>query len=173
MASHESASHRKEGLHGSEIENGPRDGRFPRHRRWGSQCFPSTWRSGRCEFSQHHKSGSFTASENLALVDGDIGDPSTAAKITETAVQRFGTIDAVVNNAGIFFSKPFLDYTAADFRSLVSTNLEGFLYVTQLAIQQMLLQKSGGSVISITTSVVDHPIAGIPAAVAMITKGGL
>jgi len=119
------------------------------------------------------KSGAFSATDNLALVDGDIGDPATASKIAETAVGRFGTIDVLVNNAGIFLSKPFLDYTAADFRSLVSTNLEGFLYVTQLAIQQMLLQKSGGSIISITASMVDHPIAGIPAAVAMITKGGL
>ena len=119
------------------------------------------------------KSGAFSSADKLALVDGDIGDPATAAKIAETAVGRFGTIDALVNNAGIFLSKPFLDYTAADFRSLVSTNLEGFLNVTQLAIQQMLLQKSGGSVINITTSMVDHPIAGIPAAVAMITKGGL
>ena len=119
------------------------------------------------------KSGAFSSADNLALVDGDIGDPATAAKIAETAVSRFGTIDALVNNAGIFLSKPFLDYTAADFRSLVSTNLEGFLNVTQLAIQQMLLQKSGGSVINITTSMVDHPIAGIPSAVAMITKGGL
>jgi NAD(P)-dependent dehydrogenase (short-subunit alcohol dehydrogenase family) len=119
------------------------------------------------------KSGAFSSADNLALVDGDIGDPATAEKIAETAIGRFGTIDALVNNAGIFLSKPFLDYTAADFRSLVSTNLKGFLYVTQLAVQQMLLQKSGGSVINITTSMVDHPIAGIPAAVAMITKGGL
>ena len=119
------------------------------------------------------KSGAFSAADNLALVDGDIGDPATAAKIAETAMERFGTIDAVVNNAGIFFSKPFLDYTVADFRSLVSTNLEGFLYVTQLAIKQMLRQKSGGSIVNITTSMVDHPIAGINSAVPMITKGGL
>jgi NAD(P)-dependent dehydrogenase (short-subunit alcohol dehydrogenase family) len=119
------------------------------------------------------KSGTFRSADNLALVDGDIGDSATAAKIAETAVGRFGTIDALVNNAGIFFSKPFLDYTVADFRSLVSTNLEGFLYVTQLAIKQMLRQKSGGSVISITTTMVEHPIAGIPAAVPMMTKGGL
>jgi NAD(P)-dependent dehydrogenase (short-subunit alcohol dehydrogenase family) len=119
------------------------------------------------------KSGTLSAADNLALVDGDIGDPATAAKIAETAVERFGTIDALVNNAGIFFSKPFLDYTVADFRSLVSTNLEGFLYVTQLAIKQMLRQKTGGSVISITTTMVEHPIAGIPAAVPMMTKGGL
>ncbi len=119
------------------------------------------------------KSGSFSPSENLALVDGDIADPSTAAKIVETAVQRFGTIDAMVNNAGIFFSKPFLEYTMADFKSLVATNLEGFLYVSQLAIKQMLQQKSGGSIVNITTSMVDHPIAGINCAVPMITKGGL
>ncbi len=119
------------------------------------------------------KSGAFSSADNLALVDGDIGDPATAAKIVETAVGRFGTIDAVVNNAGIFFSKPFLDYTVADFRSLVSTNLEGFIYVTQLAIKQMLLQKFGGSVINITTSMAEHPIAGINCAVPMITKGGL
>ncbi|HET6327632.1 MAG TPA: SDR family oxidoreductase [Planctomycetaceae bacterium] len=119
------------------------------------------------------KSGSLSASENLALVDGDIGDPATAAKIVDTAVGRFGTIDAMVNNAGIFFSKPFLDYTVTDFKSLVSTNLEGFLYVSQLAIKQMLQQKSGGSIVNITTSMVDHPIAGINCAVPMITKGGL
>jgi NAD(P)-dependent dehydrogenase (short-subunit alcohol dehydrogenase family) len=119
------------------------------------------------------KSGSLSASENLALVDGDIGDAATAAKIVETAIGRFGTIDAMVNNAGIFFSKPFLGYTVTDFKSLVSTNLEGFLYVSQLAIKQMLQQKSGGSIVNITTSMVDHPIAGINCAVPMITKGGL
>jgi NAD(P)-dependent dehydrogenase (short-subunit alcohol dehydrogenase family) len=119
------------------------------------------------------KSGAFSAADNLALVDGDIGDPATAAKIAETAVGRFGTIDAVVNNAGIFFAKPFLEYTPADFRSLVSTNLEGFIYVTQRAIKQMWLQKSGGSIVSISTSMVDHPIAGINCTFPMITKGGL
>jgi NAD(P)-dependent dehydrogenase (short-subunit alcohol dehydrogenase family) len=119
------------------------------------------------------KSGAFSPADNLALVDGDIGDPATAAVIVDTALARFRTIDVVVNNAGIFFSKPFLDYTAADFRSLVSTNLEGFLYVTQLAIKQMLLQKLGGSITSITTTLVDHPIAGVNCAVPMMTKGGL
>jgi NAD(P)-dependent dehydrogenase (short-subunit alcohol dehydrogenase family) len=119
------------------------------------------------------KSGAFSAADNLALVDGDIGDPATAATIAETAVGRFGTIDAVVNNAGIFLSKPFLEYTAADFKSLVSTNLEGFIYVTQLAIKQMLRQKSGGSIVTITASLAEHPIAGVNAAIPMITKGGL
>ena len=75
------------------------------------------------------------ASDRVALVDGDIGEPATAAKIVETALSRFKSIDALVNNAGIFFTKPFTDYTAEDFRSLVSTNVEGFLYVTQLCHQ--------------------------------------
>src|SRR5437016_9712731 len=78
------------------------------------------------------------ASDQVALVDGHIGEPATAAKIVETALARFRSIDALVNNAGIFFTKPFTDYTAEDFKSLVSTNVEGFLYVTQLAIKQML-----------------------------------
>jgi NAD(P)-dependent dehydrogenase (short-subunit alcohol dehydrogenase family) len=119
------------------------------------------------------KSGAFAASDNLALVDGDIGDPATAAKIAETAVARFGTIDVLLNNAGIFFSKPFVEYTKADFESLIATNVAGFLYVTQRAIQQMLAQNSGGSIINVSTSMAEHPIAGIPSAVPIITKGGL
>ncbi len=119
------------------------------------------------------QSGTFSAADHLALVDGDIGDPQTAARIAQTAVDRFGSIDALVNNAGIFFTKRFTDYTAEDFRSLVSTNLEGFFYLTQLAIKQMLAQKTGGSIVTITASLADNPIAHLPAAVPMITKGGL
>jgi NAD(P)-dependent dehydrogenase (short-subunit alcohol dehydrogenase family) len=119
------------------------------------------------------KSGAFSASDNLVLIDGDIGDPATAAKIAETAVARFGTIDVLLNNAGIFFSKPFVEYTKADFESLIATNVAGFLYVTQRAVQQMLAQNSGGSIINVTTTMAQHPIAGIPSAVPMITKGGL
>jgi NAD(P)-dependent dehydrogenase (short-subunit alcohol dehydrogenase family) len=119
------------------------------------------------------KANSFQASANLALVDGDISDPNTAAKIVDTAVSRFGQIDALVNNAGIYFSKPFTDYTLDDLRSLVSVNIEGFLFITQLAIKQMLAQKTGGSIVNITTTLVDHPIAGVNSAVPMITKGGL
>jgi NAD(P)-dependent dehydrogenase (short-subunit alcohol dehydrogenase family) len=114
-----------------------------------------------------------TASERVALVDGHVGDPATAARIVETAVSRFGSVDVLVNNAGIFFTKPFTDYTADDFRSLVSTNLEGFLYVTQLAIKQMLAQKTGGSIVTITAALARNPIRGVTAAVPMIIKGGL
>jgi len=106
-------------------------------------------------------------------VDGDIGDPATAGRIVETALSRFKSIDALVNNAGIFFTKPFTDYTVGDFKSLVSTNLGGFLYVTQLAIKQMLAQKTGGSIATITAALARNPIRGVTAAVPMITKGGL
>lgn len=113
------------------------------------------------------------ASDRLARVDGDIADPATAKRVVDTALGRFGTIDALVNNAGIFFTKPFIDYTFDDYRRLASTNLEGFLHLTQLVVRQMLIQKTGGSIVSITTPLVDHPIAGINASVAMATKGGI
>ncbi len=112
-------------------------------------------------------------SDKLALVDGDIGLSSTAELIVGTAVKRFGSIDALVNNAGTFFSKPFIEHTPADFRALSSTNLDGFIYTTQSVVKQMLSQKSGGSVVSITTSIVDHPLAAVAASVPMITKGGI
>jgi NAD(P)-dependent dehydrogenase (short-subunit alcohol dehydrogenase family) len=119
------------------------------------------------------QSSEVAASDRVALVDGHIGEPATAARIIETALSRFDSIDVLVNNAGIFFTKPFTEYTAEDFRSLVSTNLEGFLYVTQLAIKQMLAQQTGGSIVTITAALARNPIRGVPAAVPMITKGGL
>jgi NAD(P)-dependent dehydrogenase (short-subunit alcohol dehydrogenase family) len=119
------------------------------------------------------KSGAFMPSDKLALVDGDIGEIATAAKIAEIAMSKFRSIDALVNNAGIFFAKPFTSYTADDFRAFSSTNLEGFIYISQLAIRQMVVQKSGGSIVSITTTLVEHPIASVTASIPMITKGGI
>ena len=113
------------------------------------------------------------ASDQVALVDGHIGEPATAAEIIETAIARFKVVDILVNNAGVFFTKPFTDYTVEDFKALVSTNLEGFLYLTQLTIKQMLAQKRGGSVVTITASLARNPIRGVKAAVPMLTKGGL
>ena len=113
------------------------------------------------------------ASNQVALVDGDIGELATAAKVVETAMSRFKSIDVLVNNAGIFFTKPFTDYTTEDFKSLVKTNVEGFLYVTQFSIKQMLAQKTGGSIVTITAALARNPIRGVLAAVPMITKGGL
>jgi len=115
----------------------------------------------------------FSPSAQLLLVDGDIGQVETAKKVTELAVEKFGRIDALVNNAGIFFTKPFVDYTPEDFKTLSATNLEGFIYVTQFVVRQLLKQQSGGSVVSITTTMVDQPIAGVTASIPMITKGGI
>jgi len=118
------------------------------------------------------KANPFPPSPNLALVDGDIGDPKTAKKIVDTAVSRFGRIDVLVNNAGIFIPKPFTEYTTEDLNALVSTTLAGFLYVSQLAVKQMLRQKSG-SIVNVSTTLVDQPIAGVGAAVQSMLKGGL
>ena len=118
------------------------------------------------------KANPFPASANLALVDGDIGDPKTAAKIVDTAVSRFGRVDVLINNAGIFIPKPFTEYTTEDFNVLVSTTLAGFLYVSQLSVKQMLKQKSG-SIVNVSTTVVDQPVAGAPVTVQAMAKGGL
>jgi NAD(P)-dependent dehydrogenase (short-subunit alcohol dehydrogenase family) len=115
----------------------------------------------------------FAATDRLAVVPGDIGDPSTAREIASTAIETFGSIDGVVNNAGIFFTKAFTEYTAEDFEKLSGTNLQGYLNITQLAVKQMLLQNSGGSVTCVTSAMVEHPIAGVNASLAMVTKGGL
>ncbi|MGD0885930.1 MAG: SDR family oxidoreductase [Thermodesulfovibrionales bacterium] len=119
-----------------------------------------------------HVSQSLTASPSLVVVDGDIGKQETAAKAVEAAIEHFGSIDVLVNNAGIFYVKPFTDFTTEDFNASVSTNLLGFLYITQLTVKQMLKQKSG-NVVSITAALADQPFAGINASVSMITKGGL
>jgi NAD(P)-dependent dehydrogenase (short-subunit alcohol dehydrogenase family) len=117
--------------------------------------------------------GEFTSAPNLALVEGDIGLESTAAAVAETAISRFGSIDHVVNNAGIFAARPFTEYNATDLRRFVATNLEGFVSLTQLAVRQILSQGTGGSVTTITAALAENPIAGIPASIPMMTKGGL
>ena len=118
-------------------------------------------------------SAGFAPSSNLALVDGDIGEAATAEKVTQTAIHQFGSIDHVVNNAGIFSGKPFTDYTIEEFHRFVTVNLDGFILITQPSVKQMLLQGNGGSITTITASLADHPIASAPASVPMITKGGL
>jgi NAD(P)-dependent dehydrogenase (short-subunit alcohol dehydrogenase family) len=123
--------------------------------------------------SRNVSKAGFAPSPNLVLVDGDIGQVATAEKAAQAAISSFGSIDHVVNNAGIFSAKPFLDYTIDEFRGFVSINLEGFIFITQRAVKQMLVQGTGGSVTTITASLADNPIAGIPASIPMITKGGL
>ena len=111
-------------------------------------------------------------SGSLVLLDGDIGKQQTAADAVEAAINHFGAIDVLVNNAGIFLTKPFTDFTAEDFGSLVSVNLFGFFYITQRAVKEMLKQKSG-CVVTITAALADRPIAGENGSISMITKGGL
>src|SRR5215510_2233193 len=109
---------------------------------------------------------------DFITVGGDIADPQVAKKVVATAIERFGRVDTLVNNAGIFISKPFIEYTAEDLANVLSVNVAGFFHVTQQAAARMLSQRSG-HIVNITTSLVDQPIAGVPAAMASLTKGGL
>jgi NAD(P)-dependent dehydrogenase (short-subunit alcohol dehydrogenase family) len=105
-------------------------------------------------------------------VHGDIADADTAERVVNGALDRFGRVDSLINNAGLFISKAFTDYTDEDFDAITAVNLAGFFHVTQLAIRQMVLQ-GGGHVVNITTSLVDHARSGSPSALASLTKGGL
>ena len=110
--------------------------------------------------------------DGVLAVPGDIGDRAVAERIISQGIARFGRIDTLVNNAGIFIAKPFTQYTEQDFQSLLSTNVAGFFFVTQHAVKQMVVQ-GAGHVVQITASIVDQPINGVPAVLASITKGGL
>ena len=122
--------------------------------------------------TSRHASQSLTPSASVVAVDGDITQQDTALQAVNAAVERFGTVDVLVNNAGIVVKKPFTDYTIDDFNALVSTNLLGFFHMTQAVVKQMLKQQSG-CVISISAALADQPFAGDRASVSMLTKGGL
>jgi len=109
---------------------------------------------------------------NVVTVAGDIADPATARRVIAEGVSRFGRIDTLINNAGVFIAKPFTGYTAEDYAAVTGVNLQGFFYITQLAIAEMEKNKSG-HVVQITTSLVDHAINGVPSVLASLTKGGL
>ncbi|MFZ6044526.1 SDR family NAD(P)-dependent oxidoreductase [Pseudomonas sp. CR3202] len=109
---------------------------------------------------------------DILTVAGDIADPATAERVIREGVARFGRIDTLVNNAGIFVAKPFTDYTHEDYAAVLGVNLGGFFYISQLAITEMEKQGSG-HVVSITTSLVDHAIEGVPSVLASLTKGGI
>ena len=115
---------------------------------------------------------SLIASEMLVLVDGNIGEKAVAVRVVDAAIQQFGTIDLLVNNAGIFIPRLFTDFTEEEFNNVLTTNLAGFFYVTQLVLRQMRKQSSG-HVVNITAAVADQPIAGVPGSLASLTKGGL
>jgi NAD(P)-dependent dehydrogenase (short-subunit alcohol dehydrogenase family) len=113
-----------------------------------------------------------TGDRDVVAVRGDVGDPATAEAVVGQAISRFGRIDTLVNNAGIFISKPFTDYTAEDFDNKIATNLAGFFHITQRVAAEMLKQRSG-HIVSITTSLVDHAVGGVPSVLANLTKGGI
>ena len=109
---------------------------------------------------------------DILAVAGDISNPETAERVVREALERFGRIDSLVNNAGVFTAKPFIEFTQEDYELNMGVNVAGFFHVTQRASAEMLKQGSG-HIVSITTSLVNQPIAGVPAALASLTKGGL
>ncbi|MBK5545969.1 SDR family oxidoreductase [Pseudomonas sp. TH04] len=109
---------------------------------------------------------------NILTVPGDIADPATAQRVIREALATFGRVDSLINNAGIFIAKPFTAYTQDDYANVLAVNLNGFFYITQLAITEMLKQRAG-HIVNITTSLVDHAIDGVPSVLASLTKGGL
>lgn len=109
---------------------------------------------------------------NIINVAGDIADPETAKRIIREGLDRFGRIDTLINNAGVFTAKPFTQFNQDDWQNNIATNLAGFFYISQLAVSQM--EKQGhGHLLQITTSLVDQPIKGVPSVLASLTKGGL
>jgi NAD(P)-dependent dehydrogenase (short-subunit alcohol dehydrogenase family) len=114
-----------------------------------------------------------TDDPDVAAVAGDIAEPATADLLVATAVERFGRVDTLVNNAGVFVSKPFTEYTVADYEFVTAVNLTGFFHITQRAIARMLAQGEGGHVVNVTTTLVEQADSRIPAGLAALTKGGL
>jgi len=112
------------------------------------------------------------AATDVLAVAGDIADPKVAERVIGEAVAKFGRVDMLVNNAGMFIARPFTEYTPEDFAAKVSLNLAGFFHVSQHAIRQMLAQR-GGHVVNVTTTLVGQPVKGVPSALAALTKGGL
>ncbi|CAM2154565.1 3-oxoacyl-ACP reductase [Pararobbsia alpina] len=108
----------------------------------------------------------------VATVAGDIGNREVARRVVAAALEKFGRVDTLVNNAGIFIAKPFTQYTEDDYAAVINVNVDGFFHITQLAIEQMEKNKSG-HLVQITTSLVDHAVNGVPSVLASLTKGGL
>jgi NAD(P)-dependent dehydrogenase (short-subunit alcohol dehydrogenase family) len=113
-----------------------------------------------------------TNDKDVVAVAGDIGEPTTAELAVSTAMSRFGRVDTLVNNAGIFIGKPFTEYTAEDFNTKIATNVAGFFHITQRAVAEMLKQGSG-HIVSITSSLTDQATSAVPTALANLTKGGI
>ncbi|MFG0273711.1 MAG: SDR family NAD(P)-dependent oxidoreductase [Phycisphaerales bacterium] len=122
--------------------------------------------------SADHPSVGEIGAKEIAPVAGDVGDRAVAARVFGTAIERFGGVDLLVNNAGIFIPKPFTDYTEEEFMRLMRTNVLGFFHLTQLALGHMA-ERGAGHVITITTSLADNPLKAVPSAVPILAKAGL
>jgi NAD(P)-dependent dehydrogenase (short-subunit alcohol dehydrogenase family) len=109
---------------------------------------------------------------DVLAVAGDIAEPETAERVVSAAIERFGRIDTLVNNAGVFIPKPFVEYTEADFTTMIAVNLAGFFHISQRAASQML-RAGSGHIVTITAGLADQPIAAVSAALTSLTKGGL
>jgi NAD(P)-dependent dehydrogenase (short-subunit alcohol dehydrogenase family) len=109
---------------------------------------------------------------DILAVPGDIADPAVAKRIVNEGVAKFGRIDTLVNNAGVFIAKPFTQYTAEDYASAIAVNIGGFFHITQAALAEMEKQGSG-HVVSITTTLAEHAVDGVPSVLANLTKGGM
>jgi NAD(P)-dependent dehydrogenase (short-subunit alcohol dehydrogenase family) len=158
--------------HGRAAEDGHRDGSFAGDRRGDCE---SAGRTGFQRYCQFQEGDPIRRDRGLRAWPWWTATSARRQPPPGSSWRRcpaVGSIDALVNNAGIFFTKPFTDYTADDFKSLISTNADGFLYVTQLSIRQMLARKTGGSIVTIRAALARNPILGVTAA-AMVTKGGL
>lgn len=113
-----------------------------------------------------------TPAPQLAIIDGDVGDAHTAARCVSEATRRFGALDLLVNNAGIFIARPFTEYTSDDLAALVSTNLAGFVHMTREALRVMA-PAGAGHIVSVSTSLASQPVAGVPSALPILIKGGI
>ncbi|MET0474720.1 MAG: SDR family oxidoreductase [Mycobacterium sp.] len=120
-------------------------------------------------------SRSITESDDplVLTVPGDIGDRGVGAAVVDAALSRFGRVDTLVNNAGIFVSKPFIDYTDDDYDAVMNVNVRGFFDISRAAVRAMLAHGDGGHLVNVSTSLVDHANSNVPAALASLSKGGL
>jgi NAD(P)-dependent dehydrogenase (short-subunit alcohol dehydrogenase family) len=113
------------------------------------------------------------STDTLETVAGDIGDPAVARRIVDVAVERFGRVDTLINNAGIFVAKPFTEYTPEDYDAVKRTNVDGFFHISQAVIEQLLKQDHGGHVVSVTTTLLENASSSVPSALASLSKGGI
>lgn len=125
-----------------------------------------------CRVVANSRSIKSDASADVLAIAGDIAERAVADRVIASAVEKFGRVDTLVNNAGVFIAKPFTEYTEAEFNHVLGVNLAGFFHISQRAVRQMLTQ-GGGHIVNLTTTLVNQPVKAVPSALASLTKGGL